>query len=291
MAKLRAVKPEVKEIGRSKMILYGREKVGKTTFALTFPAVYYIDTEGGAVREQYQEQLAKSGGAYFGQAQGSLDFKTVLEEIETLATEKHGFKTLVIDSFSKLYNTARAIAEEDTKIGAAFGADKREANRPARQLIRWLDKLDMNVILICHKLDQWGGQGKDRQIVGTTFDGYDKLAYELDLLVEAVKVGHDRKFMVKASRIMQMPEGLIADLNFSVFAEAFGIAKLTKDQTVYVKATAEQVGQMREIIKRENLSEEKISKWLQTMNCESTFEIPSERAQAFIEVHSKKENK
>jgi hypothetical protein len=288
MGKLRAVKPEIREINRTKMVLYGREKVGKTTFSLTFPNVYFMDTEGGAVREQYQEQLIKSGGAYFGQAQGSLDFKTVLEEIETLATEKHSFKTLVIDSFSKLYNTARAIAEDDSKIGAAFGADKREANRPTRQLIRWLDKLDMNVILVCHKLDQWGGQGKDRQIIGTTFDGMDKLAYELDLLIEAVKVNQDRKFMVKASRILQMPEGLIADLNFSVFADAFGIAKLTKEQTVYIKATAEQVGQIQEIIKRENLSEEKMSKWMQTMNCENVSEIPAERAQSFIDGYSKK---
>ena len=289
MGKLKAVNPEVKEINRTKMVLYGREKVGKTTFALTFPNVYYMDTEGGAVREQYQEALIKSGGAYFGQAQGSLDFKTVLEEIVTLATEKHEYKTLVIDSFSKLYNTARAIAEEDSKIGSAFGADKREANRPTRQLIRWLDKLDMNVILICHRLDKWEGTGADRKVVGSTFDGFDKMAYELDLLIEAVKINSDRKFMVKASRIQQMPEGLIADLNFKVFSDAFGASKLVKDQTVFTAASPEQVGIVQQIIKNNNISEEAQKKWLQKVNAEDWSEAPAESVQKFINHYSQKE--
>jgi hypothetical protein len=289
MNKLRAVKPEVKEIDRTKMVLYGREKVGKTTFALTFPSVYYMDTEGGAVREQYQEQLIKSGGAYFGQSQGSLDFKTVLEEVVTLATEKHNFKTLVIDSFSKLYNTARAIAEEDSKIGSAFGADKREANRPTRQLIRWLDKLDMNVILICHRLDKWEGTGADRKVIGSTFDGFDKLAYELDLIIEAVKINEGRKFLVKASRISQMPEGLIGDLNFSVFSKSFGEAKLIKEQIVYTAATPEQVGQVQEINKKHNVSEDAQKKWLQKLNAEDWSEAPADSVQKYIDFYNQKE--
>jgi hypothetical protein len=290
MAKLKAIKPEVKEINRTKMVLYGREKVGKTIFALSFPEVYYIDTESGAVREQYQGQLQKSNGAYFGQAQGSLDFKTVLEEVIALATEKHNYKTLVIDSFSKLYNTARAIAEEDSKIGSAFGADKKEANKPTRQLIRWLDKLDMNVILVCHRLDKWEGSGTDRKIVGSTFDGMDKLAYELDLLIEAVKVNLDRKFMVKASRINQMPEGLIADLNYKVFAEAFGESKLTKEQAVYIPATPEQVGKVQELNKFHNVSEDAQKKWLQKVGAEDWSEAPFESVQKYIDFYSQKGN-
>jgi hypothetical protein len=290
MSKLRAVKPEVKEISRTKMLLYGREKVGKTTFALSFPKVYYIDTESGAVRPQYQEALIKSGGVYFGQKEGSLDFKTVLEEIIALATEKHDYKTLVIDSFSKLYNTARAVAEEDARIGSAFGADKKEANRPTRQLIRWLDKLDMNVILICHRLDKWEGSGNDRKITGSTFDGYDKLAYELDLLIEAVKLGQDRKFMVKASRIEQMAEGTIGELNFTAFAQVYGMEKITKEQAPFVAATPEQVGIVHEIIKKHNVSEEQVKKWLQRVNAEDWSEAPKESVQKFIDYYNSKEN-
>lgn len=285
---LRAIKPAVKEISRTKMLLYGREKVGKTTFSLGFPGVYYIDTEAGAVREQYQKQLLDSGGIYFGQEQGSLDFKTVLEEVVALATEKHEYKTLVIDSFSKLYNTARAIAEEDSKIGSAFGADKKEANKPTRQLIRWLDKLDMNVILICHRLDKWEGTGNDRKITGSTFDGYDKLAYELDLLVEAARVGQDRKFIIKASRISQMPEGTIGDLEFKAFADIYGIEKISKDQKPFVAATPEQVGLVQEIIKKHNISEDACKKWLQKVNAEDWSEAPKESIQKFIDFYNQK---
>src|SRR5689334_16532920 len=129
---LRAKKPEVVKVAKPKFLISGKSGVGKTWFALEFPGVYYIDTEGGAVREQYREKLIKSGGVYMGKDEGSQDFQTVIEEIKALATTKHEYKTLVIDSFSHLYNLAAAIAEE--KIGNEFGRDKKEANRPTRQL-------------------------------------------------------------------------------------------------------------------------------------------------------------
>jgi hypothetical protein len=289
MGKLRAVKPEVKEVGRTKQIIYGREKVGKTFYALDFPNVYYIDVEGGATREQYQEKLLKSGGVYFGQEQGSLDFNTVVEEVKALATEKHNYKTLVIDSFTKLYKTARSIAEEE--VGDSFGKDKKEANKPTRRLLRWIDKLDMNVILVCWNREKWSGTGENRQVIGTTFEGFDDFAYELDLLIEAVKNGGKRQFVVKASRIKEMPEGTIGDLNFISFSEVFGIEKLTKEQKPFVPATSEQIGKMQIIIEQTPIPEKKISEWLQKMNCETLSEISFEKAQAFIDGYSKKEAK
>jgi len=141
----------------------------KTIFGAGFPKSYFIDTESGATREQYQKALEASGGTYFGHEQGSLDFKTVLSEIKELATTKHEYRTLIIDSFSKLYNTARSVAEE--RVGNSYGADKKEANKPARQLIRWIDQIDMNVILICHRMGDYQGTGDNRSLVGYTFDG------------------------------------------------------------------------------------------------------------------------
>jgi hypothetical protein len=284
MSKLRAVKPEVKTIERVKALLYGKGKVGKSTFALGFPNVYYIDTEAGAIREQYQQKLLDSGGVYFGRDKGSLDFPTVIEEIIVLATEKHNYKTLVIDSFTKLYNTVRAIAEDDPHIGSAFSADKKEANKPSRQLIRWLDKLDMNVILICHQLPKW----KDGKEVGSTFDGYDKLEYELDLILEAVKLNGARKFICKGSRITTMPEGTVGDLDFKSFANVFGIEKINKEQTPFLPATPEQVGLVQEIIKKHSISDELIKKWLQKANAEDWSEAPKDSVGKFIDFYNAK---
>src|SRR4051812_27838354 len=109
---LKAIKPEVIAEGHAKMLLTGKPGVGKTWFALDWPEPYYIDSEGGAIRPEYRKKLAASGGAYFGKEQGSQDFNTVITELTALATLKHGYKTLILDSFSALYLRAAALAEE-----------------------------------------------------------------------------------------------------------------------------------------------------------------------------------
>lgn len=286
MSKLRARKPGIREVNRTKQIIYGREKIGKTMWALGFPNVYYIDTEGGAVREQYQKKLIESGGVYFGQEEGSLDFQKVIEEVKTLATEKHNYKTLVIDSFTKLYKSERSRAEEE--VGDSYGKDKKEANKPSRRLLRWIDRLDMNVILICWNKDKWAGIGDNRTIVGTTFEGFDDFAYELDLLIEAVKINEKRKFIVKASRIEEMPEGLIGDLDFVSFAKPFGIEKLTKESNVFVSANDEQIGAIQRILSEGTIDDKKFKKWLQDQNAEELTELSFESAQKFIDGYKTK---
>lgn len=284
--KLRGKKPEIKEVNRTKKIIYGREKVGKSIYALGFPNVYYIDVEGGAVRKQYQKKLLDSNGVYMGREEGSLDYKIIIDQVKALTTEKHDYKTLVIDSFTKLYKTARSIAEEE--VGDSFGKDKKEANKPTRQLLRWIDRVDMNVILVCWNKDQWTGKGDDRHISGTTFDGFDDFAYELDLLIEAVKVNGKRCFVVKASRVEEMPEGMIGDLDFKSFAKVFGEDKLTREQEVFIPATNEQLGIIQKIMSNKEIDKERIKKWLQSYNAEEFCELSQKIAQKFIEGYQNK---
>src|SRR5688572_21789505 len=97
-SKLKAKDPKETEPRKPQMVIFGPSGVGKTWFALSFPAVYYIDTEGGASRKHYMERLSKSGGMYMGPEDGANDFETIIEQTKALATESHKFKTLVIDS-------------------------------------------------------------------------------------------------------------------------------------------------------------------------------------------------
>jgi hypothetical protein len=156
---LKGKKPEDVTQSKPKFMISGESGVGKTFFALNFPKPYLIDTEGGATRKQYREKLVAAGGAYFGKEEGSQDFKSVLDEVKSLATTQHGYKTLIIDSFSYLYMLEAAEAE--LAGGSEFGRDKKEANKPTRQLIKLLEKLDMNVIIICHHKTKWTKQGKN----------------------------------------------------------------------------------------------------------------------------------
>ena len=57
---LKAKQPEEIKVGKPKILISGESGTRKTTFALGFPSLYLIDTEGGATRPQYQQQLKKS---------------------------------------------------------------------------------------------------------------------------------------------------------------------------------------------------------------------------------------
>lgn len=272
---LRGIKPEVVVPSKPKFMISGKSGAGKTMFALNFPSPYLVDVEGGATRKQYVEKIKASGGMYFGKELGSQDFKIVTEEIKQLATTKHGYKTLIIDSFTKLYDTAAAAAEEE--VGSDYGKDKKEANRPTRQLIRWLEKIDMVVILICHLKDKWERKGKDITYVGTTFSGYEKLEYELDLWLECVKTGKQRDFIVKKSRIASFVEGDEFPLDYKKFCDLYGNEAIDAAVKPLVMATTEQVEEIKNLIKTVRLDEELVDKWLKKAGAEDFDEMSSEQ--------------
>lgn len=272
---LRAIKPEIVKPSKPKFLVSGKSGVGKTLFAMSFEKPYVIDVEGGAVRPQYMTRLIEGGGAYFGKDQGSQDFKIVIEEIKQLATTKHDYRTLVIDSFSKLYNMAAAIAEEE--VGNDYGRDKKEANKPTRQLIRWLEKVDMTVLLICHQKDKWERKGKDITYVGTTFDGWDKLEYDLDLWIEIQKTGKERDFLVKKSRIDAFPEGGVFPLDHKKFCELYGAEIINAAPQPLIMATKEQVAEIKKLIELVRLDEDIVEKWLKKAEADDFDEMSSDQ--------------
>lgn len=285
---LKAIKPEIVKPSKPKFMLSGKSGVGKTMFALNFPKPYLIDTEGGATREQYTDKLIKVGGAYMGKDQGSQDFKTVIEEIKNLGTTKHEYKTLVVDSYSKLYNIAAAIAEEDPKIGSTFGRDKKEANRPSRQLLRWIDRIDMVVILICHSKDKWERKGAEVTCVGSTFDGFDKFEYDLDLWLEVQKAGKERSYLIKKSRIDNFTEGTDHPLDYVDFCKRYGKEIVEGDSTPLSLASAEQVAKVRHLTELLKTEPEQVDKWLAKDEAEDWPDMSAENIQKVIVFLEKK---
>lgn len=286
MGTLKAVRPEVVKSAKPKFMLSGKSGVGKSFFSLNFPSVYYIDSEGGAVRQQYQKKLIDSKGAYFGKDQGSQDINVVIEEVKSLATTKHEFKTLVIDSFSHLYNTAAAVAED--KVGNDFGRDKKEANRPSRQLIRWLEMLDMNILLICHTKDKWERKGKDIIYSGTTFDGFDKMEFILDLWLEIAKNGETRSFIVKKSRIDSFPEGKEFPLDYKLFSTLYGKEIIEKESEAIKIISLDQLTELKRLIEVMNIPLAEQDKWLEKAVVDNLKELTADQAEKLITHYQKK---
>lgn len=264
---------------KPKFMISGESGVGKTFFALDFPKPYLIDTEGGATREQYQQKLKKSGGSYFGKEEGSQDFGAVISEVKALTTTKHEFKTLIIDSFTYLYMLEASEAE--SKGGSDFGRDKKMANIPTRQLISVLEKCDMNIILICHSKIKWERRGKDIIDAGTTFDGYDKLEYILDLWINILKGG--KTFEVKKSRVQALVQGDSYPLSFDKFAELYGKETVEREAVPVKLATAEEVSRLMALIEGLKIDVETQEKWLKKCAVDGYEEMSSIQIQSLIQ--------
>lgn len=291
MSKLKAVKPEILKPEKPKFLLSGPFGCGKTFLASGFPKPYYFDHEGSAKREQYRKRIAAQGGVYFGKEQGSQNYETVIEEVKLLATEKHDYLTAVFDSTSMLENMEAAIAEE--RIGNDFGRDKKEAYKFTRQLLRWIERLDMAVIFIAHQKDKWGGSGKDRSVIGTTYDGYEKLEAVLDLWLEMSDANNKRICTVRKSRIDSMKKNTIINAEYLDIAQLYGGTNIVETEAKpIVVATTDQLKQIEKIMKKYSVQTEVIEKWLAKVGVDFFEEVPKESAQKWIEYYNgKEENK
>lgn len=262
VSKLKAVAPEAAEPSKPKILIFGAPGVGKSWGSLDFPHVYYMDTEGGADLEHYTEKLKKSGGVYFGPDQGSQSMQAIIEEVKVLATEEHPYKTLVIDSISKVFNleiTAEAERLSDKGLKNEFAADKKPAVKLTGRLISWINKLDMNVVLIAHEKPLWL---KGEQI-GVTFDAHDKLAYELHLCLNIIKTGDTRRAIVKKTRLLQFPDASNFEWSYLEFANRYGKEVMEKKAGHLTLATPEQLTEAKRLLEIVRLSEtDKQDKWL-----------------------------
>lgn len=280
-SKLLAVAPETVEPKKPKVLIFGPPGVGKTWFSLDFPKVYYIDTEGGADLSHYREKLRAAGGMYFGPDQGSLDFDTVISQIEALATERHEYNTVVIDSITKLFATA--ISDEQVRLGDkdAFGASKKGPVRQMGRLVRWLNRADMNAVVIAHQKDLWGKDEKNqREVIGQTFDAYEKLEYDLHLVMRVMKLGTGenakRSAIVGKSRLTGFPEGDKFDLSYPAFAERYGKDVIEKAVVPIVLATPEQIAEVTRLIDLVKLPEGTVEKWFTKAGVENFEEMDSD---------------
>src|SRR6187551_3051759 len=108
---LRARKPESVN-KRLKMFMFGPAGVGKTTAACQFPDSYIIDCEKGT--ENYDKLITASKSAVF----QTTDIQELLAEVKSLLTEKHDYRTLVIDPITTVYNDL--LEKSEAQVGTDF---------------------------------------------------------------------------------------------------------------------------------------------------------------------------
>jgi len=269
---------------RAKILLYGPAGVGKTTAAIQMPRPYLIDTERGATNDQYVEMIRAKGGAYM----FTTDADEVIDEVTALLSEKHEYRTLIIDPLTVIYNDL--VDTSAIKVGTDFGRHKIEPDRKIKHLCKLLTKLDMNVVITSHSKGKWvrtkDNKGKEVAVQeGNTFDCYPRLEYLFDLVFEIDRRGKDRVGIVRKSRVKGFPEDETFPFNYDEIANRYGRAVLERDAVALPLATADQLARLKAILadhkngealleaamtkadvdRLEELTEEQAAKWLAHM--------------------------
>lgn len=277
---LRGIKPE-KIQKRLKALFYGTAGVGKTMAAIQFPKPYMIDTEKGSENDQYIRLLNQAGGAIY----QTSDFDELMKEVKLLLTEKHEYKTLVIDPLTTLYNDL--LDKSALKNGTDFGRHYNEANKKIKSLLNLLIRLDMNVIITSHAKSEYGA---GMAVIGTTFDCYRKLDYLFDLVFEIQKKGKDRIGIVKKSRIETFKDMESFQFSYDEISKRYGIDIIEKEATNEQLANDSQVNEVKRLIDLLKIPEEVWQKWLDKSQSERFDEMQFDAIQKCIDYLKNKVN-
>jgi hypothetical protein len=284
-SKLKAVTPTVAKPTKPKILVSGKPGVGKTWGALDFPCAYVIDTEGGANLPHYVEKLERSGGVYMGPEQGSTSFDEVMGQVYALATEKHPYKTLVIDSISKLFaieiaREAERLIEKNQKN--EFGADKKPAVSYMRRLVSWLVRLDMNVVLVAHEKATWVRTGSQLEEGPPTFDAWDKLEYELHLWLQIIKQGNSRLAKIRKTRLTGFPDAETFPWSYEEFSTRYGKDIIEQAAAPLQLATEDQVHEVTRLLEIVKLPDGTMNKWFEKANVSTIQEMDAEKVDAIL---------
>lgn len=204
MSRLRAKTPDIKK-KRLKLFLYGDAGSGKTTCCINFPNAYFIDTEKGAEQPQYVHILNKNNSVIF----QTRSYEELYNEVKALATEKHPYTTLVIDSITPIFNNL--VYENSMKFGVGHGTQYFHTYRQFEVLFNLLFEIDMNVLITAHEKDQ---KTKDGEIIGKTFDCYSKTKFLFDLTLNLQVVNNKNMAVVVKKRSKYFNIGELFEFNY-----------------------------------------------------------------------------
>lgn len=250
---LRGTKPEPVN-KRLKLFMYSPAGVGKTTAALQFPNAYIIDAERGT--ENYDKIISKSGSVVF----HTTDVNEVIAELKLLLSERHDFRTLVIDPISPIYN--ELLDKAGDEVGEAHGRHYGRANKVMKRMANLIMALDMNVVITSHAKAEYGDNLKK---IGNTFDAWKALDYWFDLVLELERKGKGktakRMARVVKSRIETFPDADEFEWSYEAVRARWDVTTLERSSAARRFATEEQLTTIQRLLTAVRLPENLVSAW------------------------------
>jgi hypothetical protein len=287
---LKATKPEIIE-KRLKLMVYGPAGVGKTTAAIQFPNAYIIDTEKGS--DFYSRTISKAGSAVL----KTNNPDEVKEQLQSLLTEKHQYKTLIIDPITQIYNATQEkwsrIFEKHTDnsknrdlqdFGPRYWGRVKSDFKAIQRLMM---ALDMNVIVTSHQKDIYGSGMTKIGVGPDTMKGDE---YIFDLVFELKKVGNKRLATTVKERSEigenKFPEEF--EWNYENFRKFYGSKIIEKESTPIVMASFEQVVEVKKLLGIVKIEDETVLKWFNRADVENWEEMTNSQIQGCIDFLKKK---
>lgn len=272
---LRAKKPEAVE-KRLKLFLYSAAGIGKTTASISFRNSYIIDCERGT--ENYEKIINASGSVVF----QTTDIFEVIAEVKSLLTEKHDFRTLVIDPITTVYNDL--LDKCEAKVGSDFGKHYQAANKEMKRLANLIMALDLNVVVTAHAKKEYGA---NLVVLGETFDGWKSLDYIFDLVINLSKKGKGpgakRVGIVKKTRIESFPDGDEFPWSYDEISKRYGSVTLEREAKTITLASPAQVTEIKNLLEVVRLPDGTVEKWFSKANVEVWDDMPGDVMEKCIE--------
>lgn len=285
---LKAKKPEKIE-KRLKLFMFGPPGSRKTTSAIQFPNAVLIDMERGS--DQYHKSIEKSGSIVL----QTTNPDEVRAEIKTLLTEKHPYRTLIIDPITIFYE---ATQEKWTRLFEKHTDDKKETvialqdfgmrywgrvKSEYKSMLRMLLQLDMNVIVTSHQKDVYGA---GMQKVGVGPDSMKGDNYVFDYVFQ-LKVINDK---CVATTEKQRSEPLDAakfppefEWSYENFLKFYGKEVIEREAKPVEMATPEQIAKIKSLVELVRVDDETINKWFTKCDVSEWEEMKSDEIKKCID--------
>lgn len=287
----RAKTPEPKN-KRVKMMVFSAPALGKTTAAINWPKAVIIDMEHGT--DNYHETIIKNGSVVL----HTTNPDEVRDELKTLLTEPHGYRTIVIDPVTILY---QAIQEKWTRIFSKY-ADTEKATElqdfgfrywakvksDYKAIMRLILACDMNVILTAHQKDVYG-EGMKK--VGFGSDSMKGDEHIFDYVFQLVMDSKGRRTAITKKERSEVGKNKFpAEFEWSYpnFQIYYGKENLERESTPVPLATPEQVAEVKRLLGFVKVEEAWEAEVLTKADVDEWAELTQEKIGKCIEFLNKK---
>jgi len=281
---LKATSPKKVDF-RLKMFVYGPAGVGKTTACLQFPDSYIIDTEKGT--SLYSDTVNKAHSVVL----QTLNPDEIKDELKALLTEKHSYKTLIIDPVTQVYNS---VQEKWTRVFEKYSKTEKDGEiqdfgmrywgkvkGDFKSLQRLMIALDMNIIVTAHQKDVYGG-GFNK--VGVTFDSMrgDDYLFDLVFQVERKNGSLIAKTIKERSEVGKNKFPSEFEWSYANFLKFYGKEIIEKEAVPVVMASVEQIERIKKLVEIVKVDDDTVNKWFTKVDVNDFSEMNGEQIQKCI---------